>query len=386
MEVKTLISAVILSVVLSLESVIIRLLNVKKYSVPSEQMVILVDIFKCLVSLCLYYYQKIKYQEYDLIRNEDEIHGWNWKNLYYYIFPAVIYTISNNVTYFALSEMTPAMYNLLMNIKIPLTGLMTFVFLKYEMSQKFIISFLVLFSSTTLASLNFTDNISLDVSMIGLLYMLIYTICSSGGAVLMEYITKIKFKSQDIYIQNVKFSLMSVLCNAIVILVKFKLPFTNLVSLHWIVVIISGIYGLITAVVIKFGGSILKTYSVSCSVFLSALLSYLVWGTTFTWNFFVGSICCVYAVHLYVNELYKMRTLHTQEVYMESDLEEDLPQPECDNDDNDDINDRNDSHVSHASHVSYVSHIHESCANISNSEKGQLEKYKTVIENMFNKK
>lgn len=372
MEVKTLISAVILSVFLSLESVIIRLLNLKKYNVPSEQMVILVDIFKCLVSLCLYYYPKIKYQGYDLIRNQDENQGWNWKNLYYYIFPAAVYTISNNITYFALSEMTPAMYNLLMNIKIPLTGLMTFVFLKYEMSQRFVISFLVLFASTTLASLNFTDNISLDVSAIGLLYMLIYTMCSSGGAVLMEYITKIKFKSQDIYIQNIKFSLMSVLCNAIVILVKFKAPFTNLVPLHWIVVVISGIYGLITAIVIKYGGSILKTYSVSCSVFLSALLSYLVWDTTFSWNFFIGSICCVYAVHLYVNELYFLknsRAHDVQEVYMESDLVEEDPTPQPEVDDNNllDVNGDN-------------SGIYQNP-----SEERNLQYYKSIIENIFDR-
>jgi len=320
MEYKAVLAAIILSIFLSLESVVIRFINVKKYKVPSEQMVILVELFKLGSSLIFYYYPIIYkryfsdyiYYRIDRQNDQDETVDWNWRNIYYYLFPAVVYTTSNNVTYWALAEMTPAMYNLLMNIKIPLTGIMAYIFLSYRMTTKFVISFIVLFASTTLASLKLKgSDVSLDVSSLGLLYMFIYTSCSSGGAILMEYITKLKFGGQDIYIQNIKFSIVSIFCNLVVILIRFEIPFTNLNPLHLIVVVISGIYGLITAVVIKFGGSILKTYSVSTSVFFSALLTYLIWNTHFSWNFYIGSLCCLYAVHLYSKELYKIKSEHS---------------------------------------------------------------------------
>jgi len=172
------------------------------------------------------------------------------------------------------------------------------------MNFRLVTSFIVLFASTVLASLHFTtEKVSLNVSIRGICLMIVYTGCSSIGSIFMEYITKVKFQQQDIYIQNIKFSICSILCNIVVICIRGQLPFTNFHLIHLVVIVTGGIYGLITAIVIKFGGSILKTYSVSSSIFLSALFSYFVFGSVLEWNFIVGSFCCLFAVHLYSNEI-----------------------------------------------------------------------------------
>lgn len=349
MNVSILLSAVCLSLFISFEATLIKYLDITKYKVPVEQVVILVEVFKLLVSLVLYLYNK-KHNEYTLVIDEeasvtsdmsdtsdtsantdwdeftdlDPTYKWNWRNTLLYLFPAAVYTVSNNVTFWALKETTPAMYTLFMNLKIPLTGILAFLFLGYKLTPRFLLSYTILCTSAILASFEFQNGIKLGISTRGLLYMLLYTSCSASGSILMEYITKIKYPYTSIYIQNVKYAIANVLCNAIVIAIRKQVPFTDLKWVHIFVIVTSGVYGLITGVVIKFGGSILKTYSVSTSVFVSAFLSWLIWHQHYKWNFYVGSVLCLYAVGLYAQEYYKVqsRQAPNREIILETeDLE-----------------------------------------------------------------
>ena len=330
MYIQVVIASVVLSVFLSFEAIVIKYLNVKNYHVPFEQLVILTDVFKFLVSLGLYFCT-VKRSERDPeyfdasdtfsdTFSEESIASdtqskiqsrWEWGNMYYFLLPAVVYTISNNVTYIALNELSPAMYNLLMNLKIPFTGILAYVFLRYRLTVRFVVSYTLLVASTVLASLKISDGVSFNASVLGVLYMLVYASCSSSGAVLMEQITQITFRYESIYIQNVKFAIMNIMCNLVVMLVRFEVPFVNLNWVHLVVICVSGVYGLITAVVIKYGGSILKTYSVTVSVFISALLTYIIWGTVYSWNFYVGTSLCMYSVYLYSQEYNKIKSQHT---------------------------------------------------------------------------
>lgn len=331
MDVTVVFASVVLSFFLSFEANLIKFLDLKQYNVPFEQIVVLVEIFKFVVSLCFYYVKRPKvdvidgYSEYlddffdanESLISEHSEHGdtesWNWGNIYYYILPAAAYTISNNVTYLALGELTPAMYNLLMNLKIPFTGILAYFFLSYRITGVFVFSYILLTTSTVFASLRIDKTVSLDTTLLGFVYMLVYTSCSASGAVLMELLTRVKFGNTSIYIQNVKFALMNIFCNMIVIAIRFEPPFTKLNWVHLWVIVVSGMYGLITAVVIKYGGSILKTYSVSVSVFISAFFSYVIWGIHYTWNFYVGSVLCMFAVYLYSREYQKIKSDHLGE-------------------------------------------------------------------------
>lgn len=339
-------AAIFLSVLLSFEAIVIRYL-VKNNKVPYEQIVILVEVFKCLVSYLMVWCTKSEYtsipsmmseangcetREVNETRevsvsdpsetreaNEDVANGseanggvarresWNWWTVYHYIAPAVVYTIGNNVTYFALQEVTPVMYTLLVNLKIPFTAILGYIFLKYIVTYRFVVSYCVLFFSVVIASLKITNDVTFGVSVLGLLEMLLYTTCSASGGLLMEYITQYRFERENLYIQNVKFSLISIFCNLIVILIRFQVPFVNLQWVHLLVISVSGMYGLVTSVVIKYSGSILKTYAVSTSMFGTAFVSFILFRETFDWNFYVGSIGCVLAVVLYSREYIRVK-------------------------------------------------------------------------------
>jgi hypothetical protein len=312
MHTKAILSAVCLSVFLSVETIVIKYINLHTNTkIPSEQLVILIELCKLVVSIVSYLLHNTpsSAETIPLLRTKYQSSGF-----VFYLFPAILYTISNNITYFALAEMSSAMYNLLMNIKIPLTATMTWAFLNYKINRRLLSSFLILFIGASFGSTKFLINsngnfsIHLNTTFKGLGFMLIYTFCSSGASILMEYITKIKHSLENIYIQNIKFSTCSIMCNLIVLLYHFIenkiVPFQTLLPIHLVVILV--IYGLVTSAVIKFGGSLLKTYSVSSAMFLSAILSIFVFHTVFIWNFYLGAIFCYIAIHLYAQEIKKL--------------------------------------------------------------------------------
>jgi hypothetical protein len=56
------------------------------------------------------------------------------------------------------------------------------------------------------------------------------------------------------------------------------------------------------------------------SVFISALLSYIIWGVYYTWNFYVGSVLCMCAVYMYTIEYHKIKSEHSiNEIVLETD-------------------------------------------------------------------
>ena len=124
------------------------------------------------------------------------------------------------------------------------------------------------------------------------------------------------YPNEDIYIQNIKFSASSIICNFVLVLIRNQIPFTNLKWIHIVVILISMMYGLITSFVIKFGGSILKTYSVSSAMFFSTIISIIVFkdGKNLLWNFYVGSIFCYIAIHIYAQEIRRMKMESDNEV------------------------------------------------------------------------
>lgn len=319
---KNLLLASILCVMVAIESTTIKYVKkVQKNDIPSEQLVLLVEIGKFLISWIIYV---ICYQSHllsihsildeyrpllDTFPNEESILDVeNERNtnssLIWYMFPAVLYAVSNNVTFAALSLMSPAMFNLLMNLKIPMTAFMAWMFIGYKINNNLLISFVTLFLGSAVATIKFSSlgGPSIEGSLLGLLLMIVYASCSAGGAVYTEYVTKLRFQSENILIQNMKFCICSALANITMIILRGKIPFTTLEFIH--LASVSGLIanGLVTAAVLKYGGSILKTYSVSVAMFLSALLTWIVFGIKLSWNFYVGAFICACAVQLYAWE------------------------------------------------------------------------------------
>lgn len=317
---KNFLLALLLCVMVAIESTTIKYVKkIQLYDIPSEQLVLLVEICKFLLSLLIYVFEKASAMNMSNTRHythhtrynsieESEINVENERNinssLVWYMLPAVLYAVSNNVTFAALALMPPAMFNLLMNLKIPMTAFMAWMFIRYEINKNLLISFAALFLGSIIASVKFssTNGPSIEGSLLGLILMLVYSACSAGGAVYTEYVTKMRFQNENMFLQNMKFCICSALSNIIIIMIRGVVPYTQVEWIHLASVLVLVLNGLMTAAVLKFGGSILKTYSVSVAMFFSALLTWLIFGYKLSWNFYVGALICACAVQLYAHE------------------------------------------------------------------------------------
>src|SRR6478609_2277892 len=267
---KTLILSSLLCLMVAVESTVIKYVQKRQQEdIPSEQLVFLVEIFKLIISICIYVIYDVRNdnEQNRPITNqrtnygatategtseeEDPLERQGTSSILWFILPACLYAVSNNVTFAALMLMSPALFNLLMNLKIPMTGLMA---------------------------------------------------CASCAAVYVEYVTKIRYAGESINLQNIKFCVCSVVANIFLMLLRGVVPFTTLCPIHLASVAALGMNGLITAMVLKHGGAIIKTYSVSCAAFLSAVFTWFLFQQKLHWNFYVGGVICALSVNMYVKE------------------------------------------------------------------------------------
>lgn len=226
---------------------------------------------------------------------------WTASSTVWFLIPTFLYAVSNNITYIALGELSPAMFNLLMNLKIPVTGLLAWWLLSEPITRVQWQGLILMFIGSAIACVKWSSSEAptLVCSWLGLVLMLVYSSCSGSAAVSIDFITRHRFRSESILLQNVKFSFLGICINLVISLLRGTLWSWSLEPIHAWAVMSMVANGLMTAVVIKYAGSLVKTLSSSFATFPSALLGYLLWHQILEWNYFVGATLCTIAVNLY---------------------------------------------------------------------------------------
>jgi drug/metabolite transporter (DMT)-like permease len=217
--------------------------------------------------------------------------------------------VSNNITFIALGELSPAMFNLLMNFKILVTGIEAYWLLSEPISRVQWKGLALMFVGSAVACIAWssTGPPQLTCSWLGLLLMLVYSFCSGSAAVAIDFITRHRFRQENIFVQNVKFSALGVVANVVISICRGTMWSWNLQPLHMWAVLTMVMNGLMTAAVIKYAGSLVKTFASSFATFPSALVGYLLWNQTLGWNYYVGAVTCTIAVNMYAIDRAKRR-------------------------------------------------------------------------------
>ena len=173
-------SSIFLSIFLSFETIIIRYINLHEDTkIPAEQLVFLVELAKTLISINFVRKEISSTEHQPLLPRCQENSG-----LWIYLIPATVYTVSNNLTYYVLREMGSATYNLLLNLKISMTVILAYTFLRkdYKISTRMLLSFLLLFLGAVIGSTKFTlvdggkRKLELDTTILGVFLMILYTL------------------------------------------------------------------------------------------------------------------------------------------------------------------------------------------------------------------
>lgn len=277
---------------------------------PSEHIVILTEVIKGVLSFVVW---KATAKPKDSVPSETtallEQSQPKENSIIWFVVPALLYTVSNNITLIVLGQLTPAMFNLLMNLKIPITGILAWCFLSERITFRQWLALCLMFIGSALACLKFeTEGTHLSFSVIGLILMMIYSSCSASAAVSIDFITRFRFKAENIFLQNVKFCALGLCSNVLVSAGRGNLfDWHHFEWIHMASVGVMALNGLTTALVIKFAGSIVKTYAVSFSAFVSAFFGYIFWHQILMWNFYVGAAICSLAINTYVYDKYRQQ-------------------------------------------------------------------------------
>lgn len=246
--------------------------------------------------------------------------------LAFYMVPASLYCLYNNLAFANLASFDPTTYFMFMQTRLLLTGLIYQFLFKRPLSGKQWLSLLVLTAGCLLQKLDLfqkTSSVSLVHGQVddwwslmalstGFLLVMVQVCCSVFAGVYNEYIIKnLAGQEVDIMLQNVFMYLDSIVCNVAVLgllpSAAWSSQTLSLVSLQeslkqpYVVSIIvnNALVGIVTSLFLKNLNSIVKAFASAIELIFTAVLSFLLLAIPLKWNTMLAVAVVSYAVVMY---------------------------------------------------------------------------------------
>ncbi|XP_078178829.1 CMP-sialic acid transporter 4-like [Carex rostrata] len=222
-----------------------------------------------------------------------------------YPIPALLYMAKNLLQYYIFYYVEAPGYQILKNLNIISTGILYRIILKRKLSNIQWAAFLLLFLGSTNAQLRTNPTAKEDMSNIyGWAYAIIMALLSGLAGVYTEAIMK-KRLSRNINVQNFWLYIFGMAFNFIWIWIHdfddiLEKGFFHGYSLITVAMIMNQAFsGLAVSAVIKYGDNIVKVYSTSVAIFLTAFVSVHMFGFTLTPTFYIGTMIVSIAIYLH---------------------------------------------------------------------------------------
>ena len=227
--------------------------------------------------------------------------------------PAALYTVQNNLQYFAVSNLEAATFQLLSQLKILTTALFSVLLLGKTLKAAQWGALLLLTLGVALVQLSAMNPAAGDAgasaggssSFYGLLAVLC-ACCSSGLAgvyfekVLKSHKVSLWVRNTQLACVGVAFGLAGVVSRdgAAVARRGFFAGYTPIV---WAVVTLQVLGGLVVALVVKYADNILKGFATSLAIVLTCVISVFLFNFSLTARFAVGAALVLYSTYMYSN-------------------------------------------------------------------------------------
>lgn len=244
----------------------------------------------------------------------DEINR-NQKVLGLYLVPALLYCFYNNLSFVNLAAFDPTTYNLLLQFRVVITGLLFQVLFKRSLSQKQWFSLLLLTMGCVVKQLGIPSKRGASLSggfvnqffSFSMLLLLVQVFCSCFAGVYNEFLLKDTGADIDIMVHNVFMYLDSILCNLAVLVfrgeVRSAFSSTSLHSLldvRVVLVVVNGaLCGIITSLFLRNLNSILKTFAGALDLSLMAILCWIIFHIPVDVYTVVAILIVTFATYLY---------------------------------------------------------------------------------------
>ncbi|KAK4477283.1 hypothetical protein RD792_016497 [Penstemon davidsonii] len=212
-----------------------------------------------------------------------------------YPIPAALYLFKNLLQYYIFAYVDAPGYQILKNLNIISTGILYRIILKKKLSEIQWAAFVLLCAGCTTAQLKSnSDNQVLQTPFQGWLMAIIMALLSGFAGVYTEAIIK-KRPSRNINVQNFWLYIFGMAFNAIAILVQdfdavMNKGFFHGYSLITVLMILNhALSGIAVSMVMKYADNIVKVYSTSVAMLLTAFVSVFLFRFHLSLAFFLGS-------------------------------------------------------------------------------------------------
>jgi solute carrier family 35 (UDP-sugar transporter), member A1/2/3 len=207
--------------------------------------------------------------------------------------PALIYAVSNTLVWHANKYLSPPQYQLLSNIKMPMTVFLhRLVFKRTRHQMQWLgIGMLILgsISDELLAcgdsSDKGIDNHTVQEEMTGLSIMLVISALSAVAGIFSEYKLK-EFKSVSIHFSNMQLYFFGILVNGTLLFAKRGFGILHPAKFfagyngHTIsAVVVHACMGILVSYIMKYADNIMKLFAGACASGLSSVVNYILFGS-----------------------------------------------------------------------------------------------------------
>eukprot|EP01038_Epipyxis_sp_PR26KG_P010847 gene10847-14560_t len=220
--------------------------------------------------------------------------------------PSILYTVQNNLLYYALTHLDAATFQVVYNVKILTTALFSVTMLGRTLSHQQWFSLLLLTAGVTLAQMSAQQSSSDAKANTWLGFIAVsLAACTSGfSGVYFERI--IRTSGTSLWMRNVQMGVSSIIVGFAGIYMSGELPgvmtngfFYGYNSVVVTVILLQAVGGLVVAVVVKYADNILKGFAAAFSIITSCILSYFFFEFKPTFKFVVGATLVNIATYMY---------------------------------------------------------------------------------------
>ena len=217
--------------------------------------------------------------------------------------PAIIYVVQNNLQFYIMNYVDAATYQILGNLKIVTTGVLFYLFLNKPLTKVQWMAIVLLTVGATMSQVKGCGDSVFSWPIQGYLFGILSAFLSAFAGIYTEFL--LKKNNDNLYWQNVQLYGFGALINMLRLMFDFGIfgwlgeltrGFNYVV---WLIIANFAFAGLMISWIQKFADSILKVYSTSCAMFLTAVISIALFGLEPSLQLFLGIITATISLLLY---------------------------------------------------------------------------------------
>uniref|UniRef100_A0A7N0UXX8 CMP-sialic acid transporter 4 n=1 Tax=Kalanchoe fedtschenkoi TaxID=63787 RepID=A0A7N0UXX8_KALFE len=227
-----------------------------------------------------------------------------------YPVPAALYLVKNLLQYYIFAYVDAPGYQILKNFNIISTGVLYRIILKRKLSEIQWAAFILLCAGCTTAQLNSSSDRVLQTPLQGWIMAIVMALLSGFAGVYTEAIMKKRF-SRNINVQNFWLYVFGMIFNAVAIVIQDFDAVVNKGFFHGysfitvLMIVNHALSGIAVSMVMKYADNIVKVYSTSVAMLLTAIVSMFLFGFHLSLAFFLGST--VVSVSVYLHSIGKLQ-------------------------------------------------------------------------------